>query len=408
VSQHISERPTSLTTIVTKLHALRALTADCVRLTALAAPSAPNLHRELGLTRTFAWKVARFLTSMRPVELVEFLLTPEGAAILAEHVQRATGDATRTTQFIDAYAREHASLIALGNPATLAALLRNAEGVDSEPIPRTLLRDAFRANRAVWGVEARTLVRTAIITQEPTNPDTLRLVIVYMLRGLRLLRRCDDCLISRERPTRVDMRAIDVSPTPAASHAPHSEHATSTLPTNYIRDFCAPSDLVIARRISDDRAVTDAVIGLQPGSASRCDITKADVYASVLPKVCTPEFTLAAHSVEVRLPVEQVVIEQYCDESLGLGEAKAEMSSLLDGRPWYEATRAEKLAVPVTLERAQPGEQLAPPDQCEHYADILAQVCAAQQQDLRGLSLCRATVAFPPSPSVFSMIRALP
>jgi hypothetical protein len=390
-----------VTKIVERLHALRALTADYVRTAPIGPPSAPNLHRELGLTRTFAWKVSRFLASTRHVDIVEFLLTPEGASILAQQGERATGDVQSARQYVESYTQKHAALLALGSLDTLAALLRSAEGVETELIPRPLLRDAFRANRAIWGVEATTLVRTAIITAEPDRPDRLRYVIVYMLHGLRLLRPCSDCLISRERPTRVDMKPIDVTAVPVIPQA------NASLPASYIAELCSPAGIVVARRVSDDRAVTDAVIGLGVGVNEPCTVVKAETYPNAQTRVRDRDHTLGAHSLEVRFPVEQIVIEQYCDPSLGLGEPTAQVKALLDGRPWYEATRAETLAVPCDREHVTSGVQLAPPSRCPVYERALDLVCTSANIDRARLTHTRATYVHPPVPTVATMIRAL-
>jgi hypothetical protein len=384
-----------------RLHALRALTTEYVRTAPIGPPSAPNLHRELGLTRTFAWKVSRFLTSVRHVEIIEFLLTPEGAAILAMQVERATADVASSRRYVETYAERHAELLAMGSLATLAALLRNAEGVSNELIPRSLLRDAFRANRVIWGVEATTLVRTAIITADPDDASRLRFVLVYFLHGLRLLRQHADCLISRERPTRVDMHPIDVVALPTVAGA------ASARPLSYIDELCSPEGVVVARRVSDDRAVTDAVIGLGVGLNEPCNLVKSDVYRRAMPRVMSPDHTLAAHSLEIRFPVQQVVIEQYCDPSLGLGEPRAEMTALLDGRPWYEAARSEKLAVPCEREEASGGMQLAAPAQCPGYERAMELVCGAEGIDLSVLEHVRVTYAHPPVPSLAAMVRGL-
>lgn len=389
--------------ITRSLLELRELVSQLASSAVTEPPSATKLHRGLGLTRTFAWKLARFLTTISLPELAEYLPTPEGIVIFASRAEQCGISSALTRQIVDRYTAAHAKLTVHGSPATLAAILRHATDGSAEPVPVATLREAFRCNSVIWGVQATSLVRSAFIVPDAENPGMMSYYTTFLLTGLRILRRCEDCLISRERPTRSDMTAFE-----GERHAAVPRGSKPLLPDDYMTELCSPSGVSVVRRVGHDLSVMDSVVGLPVGDSPTCQLVRATCFRQLHSVKATTSHYDGAVSLEVRLPVESAIVDFYVHPSCVAGEAIPTIAPLLDGRPWYEVKRSDNLAIDSRLQQTAPGQELEEPQACPNYRQAIRKV--AQRHNIRTEELMhwRLSVAFPPAPCVLILGFPLP
>jgi hypothetical protein len=247
------------------------------------------------------------------------------------------------------------------------------------------------------------LVRSAFIVPDPDNPGMVSYYTTFLLTGLRILRRCEDCLISRERPTRSDMTAFE-----GERHAAVPRGSKPLLPDDYMTEFCSPAGLSVVRRVGHDLSVMDSVVGLPVGDSPTCQLVRSTCFRQLHSVKATTSHYDGAVSLEVRLPVESAVVDYYVHPSCVDGDALITIAPLLDGRPWYEVKRHDNLAIETRLQQTAPGTELESPPACPNYREAIRSV--AQRHNIRTDELMhwRLSSAFPPAPCVLILGFPLP
>lgn len=172
---------------LTILHALCQVVAEIVK--QVGSDGTPkDLSQRLSLDRKLAWKISnlaksqrgdagRFVPGPRAIEL--FLSAAKKSGVSAALTERAEETSTAFRKLIDRYA---------GDRSSLDVLLSQSSDMDGGGIDRETRRTAFRANAAVWGLRARVLFHTQILSRSTLDPMKVDSVCLHGLVGLQRMR----------------------------------------------------------------------------------------------------------------------------------------------------------------------------------------------------------------------------
>lgn len=324
-----AELPGFAVAAAARLRTAQAALTDLLAGAGLTDARPTELSRRLGLDKTLAWKVARFIEGTDTTEAVRHLPGPAGIEIVlraaaAHRVPRGRIEAVREA---DGLLREFVGRHA-GDRRSFEAML--ASGGSDERAAIEERRAYFRAGAAVWGVRAR--VQFLMLALRPSRQDEGLLDAVHLggLVDLERLRPDVPWIIRRLRASATDdirntirMRREPLDPEAAAEHDSPIVPEYCSQPVPAVSHFEAPNGWRYDQ--------------LAPGSVGRqgaVTCVTGEVYRSALPFRRAPDNTVGRYTLTVRTPVECVVFDLFLHRELShFGRATASVVGLLEDRP---------------------------------------------------------------------------
>ncbi|MEM1184569.1 MAG: hypothetical protein AAGI53_06155 [Planctomycetota bacterium] len=294
----------------------------------LGGAKAVEVGRELGLDKTLAWKVARFVDDEDPARAAKHLPGQGGVEIVLKAAAvrgvssmriEAARDADRRLR---AFVREHA-----GDRRTFEAMLAGRER--DEKLELEERRAYYRAGSAIWGVRARAQFLMLALRPSQTDQDMLDGLQVGGLIDLERLRPDVPWIVRRLRAStdagktmfKVRREPIDPQGQTEGGMPLLSEFCTRPLPP--IRQTEASNGWVY-----DELAPGDV------GRGGAVRIVTGEIYRSALPSVRSEDNTYGRYMLTVRTPVEHVQLDVLVHKGLShFGPAEASVSGLLEDRP---------------------------------------------------------------------------
>lgn len=272
----------------------------------LEGARATDLGQTLGLDKTLASKLTRFLASpdapaafkhLPGVGGVEILIrAAEGAGVGRAYLEGAQA----ADRELRAVVRKHA-----GDRRAFEAMLTGAQ-----PDARNVLeerRSHFRSGSAIWGVRAKAQFLTLALRPSRTENDRLDCVQVSGFVGLELLRP-DMPWVVRRLSTRDDDFATRYDEIVREPLDPRgaTDGDARTRPLSLLPEFCTQPPPVIRQRVGLNGWLYDE---LAPGGVGRSearDITAGELYHAIFPSRRTERNVHARYRLIVRTPVEGV------------------------------------------------------------------------------------------------------
>jgi hypothetical protein len=311
------------------LREAQAALTDLLAGAGLADAKPTELSRRLGVDKTLAWKVARFIEGADTSEAVRHLPGPAGIEIVlraaaahgvaAERVEGVREADRRLRAFVGRHAGDRRSFEAMVAP-----------GASDERLILEQRRSYCRAGAAVWGVRAR--VQFLFLALRPSETDDGLLDAVHLggLVDFERLRPDVPWIVRRLRASATDdirktiqMRREPLDPEAAAAHGSPIVPEYCSRPPPALRQF----EAVNGWRYDE----------LAPGPVGRegaVTCVTGEVYRSALPYRYAPDNTVGRYTLTVRTPVEFVLFDVYLHRSLThFGPARASVSGLLEDRP---------------------------------------------------------------------------
>jgi hypothetical protein len=201
----------------------------------VAVNKAADLQRLLKIDMKLCWKLHKVVAATHPLEAGPHVPGPAnmrsflGAAgrrgVAAKLIEEAEKAAAEFQEFVATHAGERAAFDSM-----VSAL---GPGAAQGQFDFQHQRAAFRANRHIWGVQAKTLLR-ALLVQPADDPAMLSVAVMQGCYDLRRLRPHVPLVISRVRIKDNDgrVRAVDREPLdPTGTATPHG--------LALMRDFCS-------------------------------------------------------------------------------------------------------------------------------------------------------------------------
>lgn len=316
-----------------------------------ARPTA--IAQRLGVDKTLAWKMARFMGEESSGKAFRYLPGETGIEILL----RAVGDqgvvetrieATRkAVTDLRAFIREQA-----GDRRAFEAMVSSNHREGKAELEHR--RQLFRANSAIWGVRGSAQTLTIILRPSETEADMLDVAQLGGLVELERLRTDLPWIVRRLRAS----NDSDSSRYAIKRVALDSDQEGPPL----FRAYCS-TPMPKLRQFEDESGwVYDELV---PGPVGRSGATTcilAEKHLGVLPAKRSEENTAGRYSVTVRTPVEGVLFDVLLHKDLAhFGEAEMRTYGLLEGRPTagggtlnaiplYEPEAAQRLGSPAILQ----------------------------------------------------------
>lgn len=315
-----------------RLRAAQAAMTDLLAVAGLSGVRPMDLGRRLGLDKTLAWKVARFVEEPDPLRAAKHVPGAGGVQILlqaaaehgvaADHVE-AVREADR---LLREFVRHHA-----GDRRSFEAML--ARGGRDARVESEERREFFRAGSVVWGVRAQAQVLALVLRPSETEDGMLDVVQVGGLVGLERLRPDLPWIVRRLRVS--DDTEREGQPVRRRPLAPESV-TPGGMPL--LPRFCSEPTPEL-RRFEDDAGF--AYDELVPGPVGRRGLVtciSGERYDAAIPFRRSEQNTVARYRLIVRTPIQHALFDIYLHESLRhWGEATARVDAILEDRPRTEA-----------------------------------------------------------------------
>ena len=383
-----------------RLRAAQASLIDVLASAGVGGARPIDLGRQLGLDKTLAWRVARFVEEPDPLRAARHFPGGGGVEIVLRAAQEQGVDAGRVQAVrvadrqLREFVRQHA-----GDRRSFEAML--ARGRREPRVESDERRELFRAGSVVWGVRAHAQVLALVLRPSESVDGMLDVVQVGGLVGLERLRPDLPWIVRRFR---------------VSDDAEREGQAVRRSPLD--PDNVTPGGMPLIPRFSSrplpelrrfkgiDGWAYDELIPGPVGREGLVTCVSGERYEAAVPFHWSAQNTAGQYRLIVRTPVQHVLFDLYLHESLShWGEATVRIDSLLEDRPRTEMSAGNSAPILAPSPAARLGTP--PRVQSPRYADHGNLVAWAVERagwgslhDFRGY---RAEFDYPPPPCEFEI-----
>jgi hypothetical protein len=314
-----------------RLREAQAALTDLLADAGLTGARPTELSRRLGLDKTLAWRLARFIEGADTSEAARHLPGPAGIEIVlkaaaAHRLPRPRIDAVRDAdQRLREFVGRHA-----GDRRSFEAMLAPTGGrAPDERLLHEGRRAYFRTGAAIWGVRARIQMLMLALRPSEHEDGMLDLVQIGGLIDLERLRPDVPWIIRRLRASATDdyTRTIRTRREPL-DPAAAAEHGSPIVP-----EYCSQPPPALSQFEANGWTYDE----LAPGPVGRegaVTCITGEILRSALPYRYSPDNTLGRYTLTVRTPVECVIFDLLLHRRLThFGRASASVFGLLEDRP---------------------------------------------------------------------------
>lgn len=361
------------------------------------------IGRTLGVDKTLAWKIARFVEDAEAVGAarhmpgsagVEIVLKAAAAHGVGEPRVRAMRDAD---QSLRTFMRRHA-----GDRRSFEAML--AKGGRDDRIESEERKALYKSGSAIWGVRAR--AQTLLLALKPSDrdPDKIDVLQLGGMFGFERLR--DDVpWIIRRLTNKTDSGSQETS----FKREPLDPQGATGDGLPLVPKFCSGEMPEIRQFQADDGTVFDELAPSAVGRHGAVSFVTGELYRAALPMHWSETNTEGRYKLTVRTPVEAVMFDLMLHKDLAhFGEPEMRMLGLLEDRPsigggdagnggslLYEPEFAKRLGTPPVMQTPRVGG----------YAGMVEDAFEmggwGSMGEYRGY---RAELEYPPAPSGVMMV----
>lgn len=357
-----------------------------------------EIGRALGVDKTLAWKIARFVEEPDAVGAarhipgsagVEIVLKAAAARGVAEARVSAVRDADeRLRDFV----RLHA-----GDRRSFEAML--ARGGRDDRIESEERRALYKSGSAVWGVRAKAQFLVLALRPSDSDPSTIDVLQLSGMSAFERLR-ADVPWIIRRLTYRTDSGAQGGG-FARVPLEPEGVQAEGGLPL--IPKFCSQPLPEIRQFRAEDGTLYDEIAPGPVGRHGAVSFVAGEIYRSAIPLAWSDDNREGRYTLSVRTPVESVVFDLLLHKDLThFGEPSVRLFGLLEDRPLGQSAGA-------TMEDPRPALPLgAPPvlqsPRLSGHAAVVSGAMALAGWDLEAFRAFRAESEFPPAPCRVMMV----
>lgn len=377
-----------------RLRAAQAAMTELLHEAGLAGAKPTLIGRRLGVDKTLAWKIARFVEDPELVGAarhmpgsagVEIVLKAASAHGVGEPRVRAVREADeRLREFV----RRHA-----GDRRSFEAML--AKGGRDDKIEFEERKALYKSGSAIWGVRAR--VQMLMLALRPSQRtegmiDVLQLSGMFDFERLRedmpwIIRRLTNTTDGGSQETAFVREPLDPSGSPGGGLA-------------LVPRFCSEPMPEINQFRASDGTVYDELAAGPVGRHGAVSFVAGEIYRAAIPLAWSEGNREGRYPLTIRTPVESVLFDLLLHEDLRhFGDAEMSVHGLLEDRPGaglshnaplYPAEPAQRLGSGPVLQTVRVGG----------YAEMVREAFGmASWGELGSYRGYRADVEFPPAPS---------
>ncbi|MBL0920494.1 MAG: hypothetical protein IBJ10_00005 [Phycisphaerales bacterium] len=289
------------------------------------------MGRRLGLDKTLAWKVARFVEGADPVAAVRHMPGAGGVEIIvrAAEAQRVSGAILERVRLADRDLREFVSRHAGDRRAFEAMLSGELGGARNESDER---RAYFRSGSALWGVRAKLQFLMLALAPSADRPGRLDAAQVSGFVDFERLRPDLPWIVRRLRAhsdSGADVYRVIRTPLVA-------ERARRGLPPLFDAHCSQPAPEL--RQFERENGwVYDELAPVEPGRVGRAGaitVVLGERYMGALPMERSEDNAVGTYTLTVRTPVECVLFDLLLHRDLThFGAPRRAVYGLLEDRP---------------------------------------------------------------------------
>lgn len=387
----------------TVLRAAQAAMTDLLDDAGLVGAKPTLIGRTLGVDKTLAWKIARFVEDDEAVGAVrhmpgsagvEIVLKAAAAHGVTEPRLRAMRDADRVLR---TFMRRHS-----GDRRSFEAML--AKGGRDDRIESEERKALYKSGSAIWGVRAR--AQTLMLALKPSSTDPER-IDVLQLGGMFGFERLRDDVpwIIRRLTNKTDAGSQETG----FVREPLDPAGATGGGLPLVPRFCSGEMPEIRQFRADDGTVYDELAPSAVGKHGAVSFVTGELYRGALPMRWSESNAEGRYKLTVRTPVEGVLFDLLLHKELGhFGSPQMRVLGLLEDRPatgagdagrggslLYEPEDAHRLGSPPVLQSTRVGG----------YAGVIGDAFEmggwGDLSDYRGY---RAELDYPPAPSCVMMV----
>ena len=380
---------------------VRAALADMLGEASLGGARPSVIARQLGIDKTLAWKVSRFVQAPDPLKAFRHMPGSDGVEIVvraaeSQGVGNKQADAVRHA---DRQLREF-MLVHAGDRRAFEAML--AGGDQSGQLEFEERRAYFRAGSVVWGARAKVQMLTLVLRPSETVDGKLDVLHISGLIGLERLRADTPRIVRR-------LRASNDSEgqTFVINRVPLDPKGVSGGSLALLPEYCSEPTPEIRQFKGADGWLYDEIAPGEVGRRGAVTCVMGEIHPAVLPFRRSEENTAGRYSLPIRTPVERVQFDLLIHEDLShFGPAAVKMFGLLEERPHaggaapsaiplYEPAMAQLLGSPPVMQTPS----------MENYTRLFDDAFArAGWGELAAFRGYRTEMEYPPFPCDITMV----
>ncbi|MGD8453333.1 MAG: hypothetical protein PVJ57_16090 [Phycisphaerae bacterium] len=259
----------------------------------------------MNLDKMLSWRLLRVVAAPTPLEAGPYVPTPANMRTFLKTVERQ-GVAVPLVQALADAGSEFEQLVQAhaGNRATFDSMVSMlSAGEDAAKLHAQQKRAAFRANRHIFGVQAKTQLKCMVI-QPSENPAYFDVASVGGFIDLRPLRRNARMVVSQSH-----VQNDDGSVRPVITRHPLDAEGQTDQGMALIRRFCSsPTPEIAAVEFAPGRMQCELVCdGIGDQAAMTC--IEGHVFRGAIPRYREPGNVHADHRIRVRLPCEVLIFD---------------------------------------------------------------------------------------------------
>jgi hypothetical protein len=387
-----------------RLRAAQAALIDVLASAGVGGARPIDLGRQLGLDKTLAWRVARFVEESDPLRAARHFPGGGGVEIVLRAAEEHGVEADRVEAVRHAdralrdFVRQHA-----GDRRSFEAMLaRGPRGGGRDPrVESDERRELFRAGSVVWGVRAQAQVLALVLRPSPSVGGMLDVLQVGGLVGLERLRPDLPWIVRRFRVSDDAEREGQ-----SVRRAPLDPDNVTPGGMPLIPQFCSRPIPELRRFQGPDGWAYDELIPGPVGRERLVTCVSGERYAAAVPFRWSAENTAGTYRLIVRTPVQHVLFDLYLHESLShWGEATVRIDSLLEDRPRSEMSAGNSAPVlaPTPAVRLGTPPRVQSPRYTDHANVVRWAIDRAGWESLDHFRGYRADFDYPPPPCEFEM-----
>jgi hypothetical protein len=362
-----------------------------------------EIGETLGLHKTLAWKLAKLVEARDPVTVYQRLPGRGAVEKVLDAAQRQGVDVPALERVrgalstLDAFIAEHA-----GDRDSFEIILAGMSPDGTADRDIMFRKAGFRATSHIWGVDARTLLRTVIV--HPGERDRwIDAAVIFGCIELRRLHADRSWLLNRWRPTDDLGRPIPVV------REPIDAVANGQAPV--LSGFCTEAEPRIQRVVRDELVVEDEILDGPIGRAGVATYVLGEVVRDVMPTYRDEANEMVAQNLEIRTPCRHVVFDHLVPKDLfGRVHPRLRMFGEIAGRPlyWNLRSQRDRLPVPETVEPRGSGVEALSTPEVPRYPEMVEHVCDRLGWDVETFDVYRVHMEYPYVPSMISIDYPLP
>ena len=368
-----------------------------------------ELSRVLGIDRNLGWKINKLAQSPDPFLAAQHVPGSGGIQIFLEAAKQRNVSPV-TIESALAAVKEYERLVHehAGDRVSLEMMLTSCARKGRDRIDLTHRRTAFRSNSYIWGIQAKTQLKTDIL-HPAGDTGILDIAAIRGFIGLRRIRANVAWTVARARCVNDDghlRQKLNREPLD-----PEVIASGDALAVPLLREFCSRPLPEFRRVIGPHGFLQDKIVEGPVGNKGALNCITGEVVREAVPYYRDSDNVHADLIARVRTPCEQLVFDQLVHEDL-FGRELPELvvySELSDDVP-APAYRDERLILPVcdSVEYLGKGPDVLHTPAVPRYAEMVRFVFDRLGWEGERFNVFRVKMAFPPIPSSVVMQRILP